>query len=181
MAEATNPAGEIDFTSLGGLSQEEVNKRLLAAMLMQGSAKYDQAMLADTLSRSQGAKPLGPRGRGMVGELNDFATAFRPGMERSRAQEMVKQLRAKDLQTMQNILGGGKAGRGGTDFLNATGNSAPPVDPSAGILRQTGQPALGINAAAAAGGPPGLVPQRKPNPFAPELDDYSTYSGGGSY
>ena len=28
MAEATNPAGEIDFTSLGGLSQEEVNKRL---------------------------------------------------------------------------------------------------------------------------------------------------------
>ena len=65
-------------------------------MLMQGSAKYDQAMLADTLSRSASERS-GRVGRGMVGELNDFATAFRPGMERSRAQEMVEAVGAKGL------------------------------------------------------------------------------------
>jgi hypothetical protein len=155
MAEASNPAGEIDYTALAGLSQEEVNKRLLAAMLQQGSGKYDQALMADALARSRGPVPLGPRGRGFVGELNDFATAFRPGMERSSAQAMAEKAKLADQAFMVRLLRGEAPGANRGQYAltqpNQPGAQPPPGAGQGIVPPMAGRPAQGLRPGAPGG------------------------------
>lgn len=109
MMQPMQPGMQEDFdpASLAGLTQEELNARLLAATLKQGSRSGEQMMMADQLRQADGAKPLGPRGRGMIGEINDAMTASRPGMARGQAQQMMQQQRLQDQKFMANIMRGG--------------------------------------------------------------------------
>jgi hypothetical protein len=98
---------DFDPAQLGSLTQEELNARLLAATLKQGSRSGEQAMLAQQMQLgSGGARKLGPRGRGIIGEINDAFGAAGPGMAQGRANEMMNAQRLKDQQFMASMLRG---------------------------------------------------------------------------
>jgi hypothetical protein len=121
---------DFDPAELGSMSQEELNSRILAATLKQGSRSGEQAMLAQQLQLGGGgARKLGPRGRGIIGEINDAFGAAAPGMAQGKAQQMMTAQRAADQKFMADLLRRGGKKPGMMTGANPLGGPIESADP----------------------------------------------------
>lgn len=122
-------AGNIDYNidDIAGLTQEQLNARILAATLGMGDQNLAQQQTAQRLR--QGDKGMTAQGTSIMGNLGRAAQGGLAGYERGQAGLEMKAQSAARRDMINNILGSGKkrslvgdtSGMGGAE-MDAYGN-----------------------------------------------------------